>query len=50
VASVRLPEQRRKMRLKSRQLTLKVDIAEKRETLRQTNLELAALRPAKKKE
>lgn len=46
-SSLRLPEQRRKLRLKSRRDTLRVEIAEKREALRQTQTELATLKPAK---
>lgn len=47
MASIRLPEQRKKMKLQSRKLALRVEIAEKREALRTTNLELAALKPKK---
>lgn len=50
MANMRLPEQRKKAKLRARAINLNVEIAEKREALRSTKLELAALKPAKKKE
>jgi hypothetical protein len=47
-ANLSLPHERRKAKLKSRQLQLKVRQAETREQLKATNAELAAMRPAPK--
>lgn len=45
-----LPHERRKARLKSRQLTLKVRQAETKEQLKAVSAELAAMRPPKPKQ
>lgn len=44
-----LPHERRKARLKSRQLTLKVRAAETKEALKSVSDELKAMRPPKPK-
>jgi len=49
-SNMSLPHERRKAKLKSRELGLRVRAAETREALTQTRNELRAMKPAPKKE